>query len=65
MEDATNIKKKKKKKIVLLNQVTKHGLKHGRLLDRQFMIVNAYTGKFLTARQYPKIVLVQVRKRPH
>ena len=28
------------------------------------MIVNAYNGKCLTARQYPKIVLVQVKKRP-
>ena len=39
--------------------MTKHGLKHDNLIDRQFMIVDATSGQFLTARQFPKIVLIQ------
>ena len=40
-------------------QVTNHGLKDDNLIDRQFMIVDAHIGKFVTARQFPKIVLIR------
>lgn len=34
-------------------------MKHDNLVDRQFMIVDAYSGKLVTARPFPKIVLIQ------
>jgi uncharacterized protein YcbX len=40
--------------------VTKHGIKLGNLVDRQMMIVDAKTGNFVTARKFPKLVLVDV-----
>jgi uncharacterized protein YcbX len=40
-------------------QCTDYGLVHGELKDRHFLIVNATTGKFLTARQLPKMMLIE------
>jgi uncharacterized protein YcbX len=38
--------------------VTKFGLKHKTLIDRQMMVIEAATGHFVTARVYPKLILV-------
>uniref|UniRef100_A0A914URV5 MOSC domain-containing protein n=1 Tax=Plectus sambesii TaxID=2011161 RepID=A0A914URV5_9BILA len=38
---------------------TDFGLAHDELRDRHFLIINATTNKFLTARQLPKMVLVE------
>ena len=40
--------------------MNKHGLRLDNLIDRQLMVVDADTGNFLTARKFPKLVLVDV-----
>jgi len=40
--------------------VEKHGLRHGSIMDRQFLVVD-HNQKFVTARQYSKLVLIKVK----
>jgi hypothetical protein len=40
--------------------VEKHGLRHGAIMDRQFMIIDQ-NGKFVTGRQYSRLVMVKVK----
>ena len=44
----------------LRQQVTKHGLKSGNLIDRQFVIIDAGNGNVVTGRKFPKLVLIDV-----
>lgn len=38
------------------------GVSFGEYRDREFLVINGTSGKFLTARAHPKMILIEVRR---